>query len=253
MKCILTSSLVEFFRRLFPLFQATWVQVDVLLDGRQTLTYYNHAYSNGTYADWSEKFLQETNSTYHHTVSEWYFDTAMVVWFLSPTLCAFFVTLVFVRQPLSFFNWIFYEKYEIKYTDNCFLKMLLTVLLLPIDVISAAIVIYVTIPFSSFSLAFKILMKREFEDDDILVKLGDFPISSNRLPFWKGFEFIGEALPQLLLAVVLMANNFDFMRQTDTLIGLKEFEVTLTSMIFSLGSICMGLYSAIQTWKSRND
>ena len=71
------------------------------------------------------------------------------------------------------------------------------------------------------------------------------PINSEFLPFWKGFEFIGEAVPQLILSIVFMANNYDFMRETKTFIGLYEFEVTLTSMIFSTGSIIMGLYAAI--------
>ena len=55
----------------------------------------------------------------------------------------------------------------------------------------------------------------------------------------------GEACPQLILSVVFMANNYDFMNETDTFLGVKEFHVTLTSMIFSLGSISMGLYSGI--------
>ena len=70
-------------------------------------------------------------------------------------------------------------------------------------------------------------------------------INSKVLPMLKGFEFIGEAVPQLTLSIVFMANNYDFMRETKTFIGLYEFEVTLTSMIFSTGSIVMGLYAAI--------
>ena len=65
------------------------------------------------------------------------------------------------------------------------------------------------------------------------------------LPGWKAFEFIGEAIPQLTLSIVFMANNYEFMIDTETFIGAKEFEVTLTSMVFSIGSISMGLYSGI--------
>ena len=70
-------------------------------------------------------------------------------------------------------------------------------------------------------------------------------MDSEYLPFWKGFEFIGEAIPQLILAIVFMSNNYEFMQESETLFGFKEFEVTLVSIIFSLGSIVMGLYSAI--------
>ena len=62
---------------------------------------------------------------------------------------------------------------------------------------------------------------------------------------WKAFEFIGEAVPQLILSIVFMANNYEFMIDTETFVGAKEFEVTLTSMVFSIGSILVGLYSGI--------
>ena len=71
-------------------------------------------------------------------------------------------------------------------------------------------------------------MRHEFRIDEPLVRSGAFPIESKFLPFWKGFEFIGEAFPQLVLAIVFTANNYDFMnRTTTTLVCLKEFEATL--------------------------
>ena len=90
-------------------------------------------------------------------------------------------------------------------------------------------------------------MRHEFDDNDGLVNFGgdDFNIDPDWLPGWKAFEFIGEAVPQLILSIVFMANNYKFMIDTETFIGAKEFEVTLTSMVFSIGSILMGLYSGI--------
>ena len=78
-----------------------------------------------------------------------------------------------------------------------------------------------------------------------MVDLGDLDMDPMWLSGWKAFEFIGEAVPQLILSIVFMANNYEFMIDTETFIGAKEFEVTLTSMIFSIGSIVMGLYSGI--------
>ena len=66
-KCILSSFIVDFVRRLVPMLQATWVQVDVLLDARQTLTYHKYRDPNGTYTKWAKEYMRETNSTYEHT------------------------------------------------------------------------------------------------------------------------------------------------------------------------------------------
>merc|ERR1719245_2757865 len=71
-KCILSSFVVDFVRRLVPMLQATWVQVDVLLDARQTFTYHQYRDPNGTYTKWAKQHMVETNSTYEHTVSEGY-------------------------------------------------------------------------------------------------------------------------------------------------------------------------------------
>ena len=233
--------------------QATWVQVDILLDARQTWTYHDHAYTNGTYNKWAKDNMIRTNSSNEHSVSEGYFMTATVIWFFTPIIFATF-WLFFIWEPLVIFNSFFNGKHEFGCTDNFCLKAVLTLLLFPIEIISAAFIIYVVIPYSSFKQAYKILMRHEFRIDEPLVRSGAFPIESKFLPFWKGFEFIGEAFPQLVLAIVFTANNYDFMsRTTTTLVGLKEFDATLISIIFSFGSIGMGLYSAItvyiENWK----
>ena len=80
---------MDFIRRLVPLLQATWIQADVILDGRQTWTYYKHADPNNSdYTKWAEDYRERTNSTYTHTVSGAYFVTGMVVWMLTPILLA---------------------------------------------------------------------------------------------------------------------------------------------------------------------
>ena len=88
-------------------------------------------------------------------------------------------------------------------------------------------------------------MRQEFSDYEDLVNISGFLINSELLPFWMGFEFIGEAVPQLILAMVFMANNSEYMKEKGNIIGVKEFYQTLISIIFSIGSIAIGLYSAI--------
>ena len=226
------------------MFQAAWVQVDVLLDLRQTWTYYKYTDDNGSYVGWAKDFMEKTNSTYEHSVSHGYYISAMVVWYLTPVLFALFLW-ISEGRPLSILNNAFDEKFDFVSSDNNFLKAFLGVLLFPIDIISAAVVIYFVIPFVSFKMAYKIMRRKEFEDTDKVIDFGDLDMDPLWIPGWKAFEFLGEACPQLILSVVFMANNYDFMNETDTFLNVKEFHVTLTSMIFSLGSISMGLYSGI--------
>ena len=224
--------------------QATWVQVDVLLDARQTLTYQKYTDTNGTYTKWAKEHMMETNSTYEHTVSEGYFFTALVIWSLTPILLALFLWIM-EQKPLAILSAVFGNKFELR-CETKFLKALLAVLLIPIDIICAAVFIYLLIPYSSFKLACKVLMRHEFSERYEIVNLRNLDIDSKWLPVWKAIEFIGEAIPQLTLSIVFMANNYEFMIDTETFIGAKEFEVTLTSMVFSVGSITMGLYSGIK-------
>ena len=115
------------------------------------------------------------------------------------------------------------------------------------DVIASALVIYLVIPCASFKRSCYILIRHEFGDDgEKLVDLGkDIYIDSEWLPGWRGFEFIGEAVPQLILSITFMVNNIEFMMDTATMFGANEYEMTLTSIIFSIGSILMGLYPAL--------
>ena len=219
-----------------------WVQVDVILDARQMLTYYDYRDLNGTYTKWAKKHVRETNSTYEHTVSEGYFFTAMAIWLLTPIIMALFLGIT-QKESLYILN-TFTDKFELR-CDNKYLKAMLAVLLIPIDIISAAVFIYFVIPYSSFKLALKILMRHEFSEGSNMIYLSYIYMYPKWLPGWKAFEFIGEAVPQLTLSIVFMANNHEFMIDTETFIGAKEFEVTLTSMIFSIGSIGMGLFSGI--------
>ena len=82
------------------------------------------------------------------------------------------------------------------------------------------------ISYTSFKLACKILMRQEFDSEEhILVNLDtDIIIDSERLPGWKAFELIGMAIPKLLLLIVFMANNYEFVIETETLFGVKELK-----------------------------
>lgn len=251
---VLTSCIVDFLGRFLPMLQATWVQVDVFLDARQTWTYYDHSNSNGTYSIWAEKFMEQSNSTDIHSISNGYFIAATVIWGLTPGFFALFAMLTQRGvQPFSVLRMIAENENCLEWLDgliyrcNTPTQILLIILSIPIDIFCAAVVIYLLIPFASFRLAYKILMRSTFHFEEDLLGFYKSGIDSKTLPFWKGMEFCGEAIPQVVLSITFMSNNSDFMLATPTFIGLAEFYVTLISIIFSFGSILMGIYGACKS------
>ena len=148
------------------MFQATWVQVDIFLDIRQTVVYRDHAQPNGSYADWATDFKNKTG--YKHSVSLGYFITGMVVWFLTPLILALFASMR-MKEPLALLKDFLGDKLDLDCIQNClpkYLKVLLTVLLFLFELLCAAAYIYLLIPFASFKRAFKIIMRHEFEENE---------------------------------------------------------------------------------------
>ena len=43
-----------------------------------------------------------------------------------------------------------------------------------------------------------------------------FIMNTEDLPIFKTFEFVGEALPQIILSIIFAANNFEFLLKYDT-------------------------------------
>ena len=119
-KSIAKSRPVKFVKRLFPLLLALWIQIDMLLDVRQSITYFNHGTGDGAYAKWALKYQNETNSTYLHTVSETYFNCASIIWITSPLLLSVSL-LIMSKNPVG--SWVtlmgVLVNYEIKFFENC--------------------------------------------------------------------------------------------------------------------------------------
>ena len=109
--CTLVSCIGYLFNRFFSLASSCWMLADMVLDGRQTYVYKQHAYNqNGTYNTWAMKFRQTNNETHLHSVSPAYFYTAVVVWVLPPLLYSVFFVfvqicwLLFQRSLISFYD-----------------------------------------------------------------------------------------------------------------------------------------------------
>merc|ERR1712117_45083 len=82
----MASCVMVWIKRIVPLLTSIWMEVDMGLDVRQTLTYYDHAFdSNGTYANWALEYNKTRNGTME-TVHPGYFYTSIIVWVLPPFL-----------------------------------------------------------------------------------------------------------------------------------------------------------------------
>ena len=85
-KALTNSYAMRFVTRMSPLLLALWVTFDMILDVRQSVSYYHHSYSHGAYVKWAAEYQNQTNSTYLQSVSKTYFVTASVIWITSPFL-----------------------------------------------------------------------------------------------------------------------------------------------------------------------
>ena len=63
-----------------------WMQADMLMDIRQTLVYYDHAFNeNGTYTRWALEHNKTINGT-TESIHKGYFYFSVVIWILPPLL-----------------------------------------------------------------------------------------------------------------------------------------------------------------------
>ena len=86
MTSIIGCCLFLWLLRVLPALKAIWVQVDVIMDIRQTLTYWNYGRPDGRYAQWAVNYSIKTNTSYVQTVSEGYCITSLVIMFLPPSI-----------------------------------------------------------------------------------------------------------------------------------------------------------------------
>ena len=111
---------------------------------------------------------------------------------------------------------------------------------MPFDMLGSCIFIYVLIPYAALKRGIKIAWTGEdYDGSGILAGI----FRNSELPFLKAFEFLGEALPQLVLAIIFTANNYPYLSESQTYFGVSEVTISLVSMIFSAGSLIIGLFT----------
>jgi len=243
--CTMVSCIGNLFTRFFPLASSCWMLADMVLDGRQTYVYKQHAFNpNGTYNTWAMEFKQTRNETHLHSVNPAYFYTAVVVWVLPPLLwsaCLFLASLRKDRcNPFYNTNDLIqhFSSIEIKRPfNNNFLNFLVYILYFPIDLIISSIVIYILTPFMSLKAGAFVAWTGKDDPDREITK----DATAEDVPFYKLFENLGEAIPQAILIIVFISHNWDFILYDET--SFFPIPTSCISLIFSVGSIIMGLIS----------
>ena len=66
----------------------------------------------------------------------------------------------------------------------------------------------------------------------------------------KMFEIVGEALPQFILGLVYLINNWEDVSENDKFFDDQPLPTSLLSLIFSLGTLIIGLTKAGIYWKA---
>ena len=97
------------------------------------------------------------------------------------------------------------------------------------------------IPVTAMILSLRILFKGHDNYSVGMVIVDD-------LPGHKMFEVVGEAFPQLILNLVYIGNNFEFLMEHDKITPAQPLPTCVVSAVFSLGSVIIGLWSAWNYW-----
>ena len=235
--------------RVWPLLSALWMYADIGLDVNQSMSYYEDAFNeNGSYQVWALKHRNETHSDYLPSVAPAYFYVAASVWLGPPVLGALVFYLIAARKGaikklVSFLNCCL--RTNIENRSGCGLEVLSFVIFMPIFILAAVFLCYIYVPILTLVHAVRKLLKgHELDEDKRFLR-----VSYKDAPFLKLFECVGEAVPQLILAVVYAANNYPYLLAHEDYLGIG-IPVTIISCIFSAGSIVMGLISGIKAYKS---
>ena len=117
-------------------------------------------------------------------------------------------------------------------------KRVISLLYLPFDFLIGAIFTYILISFASLKAGIIIALTGENDGKREIMKW----INAEYHPFWKLFENLGEAVPQTIMGLISIINNLNFILQEETSTWMP-IPISIMSLVFSVGSIMMGLYT----------
>ena len=242
---------LETLNRILPIILSLWSQGDVFLDILQARKYYELAYGNKT--------LSNTGEIYR--VSPLYF-TFSIVSFVMPVLFVF-VFRIYVNKGFKILRLCIGDKVQNeKPTKRVFISIFEVILGIPIYLISSVMFCYVVIPIILINHGLTVIREGPSIDDSIDIDpfkifsnyfsatgildfygLKDF--TSQSLPILRGFEQVGEASIQTVLAITFIVNNYDDITKFDRFLGVP-FPTSILSSITSSVSLLYGLFQFAQ-------
>ena len=257
-KWLMATCVVIWVKRVVPLLTSLWMEVDMGLDVRQTLIYYDHAFNhNGTYASWALEYNKTTTGTVE-TVHPGYFYTSIVVWVLPPFLlwafwwCNWWYETFFFGVEYNPFDLVnsslfaLFSSFELSPPfKKKFQNILFYIVYSPFDLLISAICVYVIIPIISIKSGIIIAWTGENDGQRMVTKI----TQEGFIPSMKLYENVGEAVPQAIMCLLFISNNYNFILHEETSTWMP-IPVSIVSFVFSVGSIAMGLYTGIDSWRN---
>ena len=239
--------------RFGPLLKALWLIVDIGLDLRQAVIYRELAFEeNGAYHRWVINNT-DPSTNYPETVSHGYFQASCVILFLPPLLLTLFLIVTGIRSShdafpdeLSFTKMILKKcKIDINTEGGgSYIVLFCHPLLFLMEYLILCLIFYLIAPLAGLAIGCKSALEPlKYEDGKTFSKENRSEIEEIPVYIYLGHLF--EALPQLILSIVFLCNNYPFLLTFDTILGVP---VSLISCIFSGGSLLMGIYSMCKSF-----
>ena len=84
-------------------------------------------------------------------------------------------------------------------------------------------------PFVALFYGLKFAWKAKIDPSEVIIPGGIVKVKE--IPWWRLFERFGEALPQLCLTLTFTLNNFQFLAEYDSILGIP-IPISLVSVSF---------------------
>ena len=92
------------------------------------------------------------------------------------------------------------------------------------------------------------LMSRHSQFKGLLHFYGFTSVKAKYLPLLSAIEHVSEAVIQTPLTLIFLVNNYDYVSETDTFLGLP-FPVSILSLIFSVVSFSVGVFRISKVYR----
>ena len=186
---------------------------------------------NSEYQLWALKYQNNTKET-SQSVSSGYFYVALIVWILPPFIFTSFLINSYRFCLCSCKN---------QMTNLICPILSVKTILLPIGTIVIFLLFYLIFPFLLLLYSIcKVILGEKSMENNCCFDTPEFILQNMIF-----VETVGEALPQFILNVVFICNNYEYLLANDVYFGIP-LPISIISSVFSLGSLIIGFINYYQ-------